>query len=224
MSHCYRQSLQFSLSLSLAVWGKSCKSTGASNCSKEEEFTKNNVVDISSPVQYQFHTSETKPIANFDPPSNSSSSSPRYVPQRPHHNPKPIAPVPPSPHRTTGSMQSEAPYKSCVPNGSPYRSAPSRPPYAVGSPYKTAPPYRSPPTRQRDDPNVKSNFRAEEHLSNHERQAYGPNILARTPSIDPSRKTSKLPNGSVHRTVPVSYSAQRGFVQIHDSETGSSTC
>ena len=85
-------------------------------------------------------------------------------------------------------------------------------------------PYRSMASKPQSF-NLKTNFRAEEHLTNREREVYGKNIVARMPSIDTSSKTSlHLQNGHTHR-LPVTFNAHGGgVVQIHDSEIGCSDC
>ena len=87
------------------------------------------------------------------------------------------------------------------------------------------PHYASLEPQARTDPNVKSNVRTQEHITNQQRAAYGRNILARAPSIDATKhaKYSKT-------TLPV-VSPQLRFgtqpvrsVEVPDAETGWSQC
>lgn len=118
-------------------------------------------------------------------------------------------------HPTTENLYCKTP---CTPIPHPIPTPPYNPRSAATSPYRSM--ASQPPSL-----NLKSNFRAEEHLTNREREVYGKNIVARMPSIDTSSKTSlHLQNGHTHR-LPVTYNAHGGgFVQIHDSEIGCSDC
>ena len=87
------------------------------------------------------------------------------------------------------------------------------------------PHYTSFEPQAKTDPNVKSSVRAEEHITNQQRAAYGRNILARAPSIDATKhaKYSKttLPVVSPHLrfgTQPVR------SVDVPDAVTGWSQC
>ena len=118
-------------------------------------------------------------------------------------------------HPTTENLYCKTP---CTPIPHPIPTPPYNPRSAATSPYRSM--ASKPPSL-----NLKSNFRAEEHLTNREREVYGKNIVARMPSIDTSSKTGlHLQNGHTYR-LPVSYNAHGGgFVQIHDSEVGCSDC
>lgn len=81
-------------------------------------------------------------------------------------------------------------------------------------------------TPNRSNPNLKSNVKLEESLTNHDREAYGRNILARQPSVD---TTSKLASATgrtrVHPAmVPVSYDKHRDFVSLSDVPRTCSQC
>lgn len=77
------------------------------------------------------------------------------------------------------------------------------------------------------DPNVKLNAKLEESLTNHDRETYGRNILARQPSVD---TTSKLANGTTGRTkvhpvmLHASYDRHRDFVSLSDVPRTCSQC
>jgi len=69
----------------------------------------------------------------------------------------------------------------------------------------------------KSDPNVKSDVRAEESITNQQRAVYGRNILVRTPSVDVS-KHSKYSRTTLPGVAPcVVYSTQHH----NDAETGS---
>ena len=74
------------------------------------------------------------------------------------------------------------------------------------------------------DPNLKLNAKLEESLTNHDRETYGRNILARQPSVD---TTSKLANSTTGRTKihpMVLYDRHRDFVSLSDVPRTSSQC
>ena len=76
------------------------------------------------------------------------------------------------------------------------------------------------------NPNIKSNIKLEESLTNHDREAYGRNILARQPSVDTSNKLAGA-NGRtrVHPAVlHVSYDRHRDFVSLSDVPRTCSQC
>ena len=131
-----------------------------------------------------------------------------HVPQHhfQYHHPNP-----------TGNFYCESPKRTPIPHSVPM--PPYNPRSAATSPYRSMASKAPPPL----DPNLKSNLRTEEHLTNREREVYGRNIVARTPSIDGSKNSLRIQNGHVHK-LPVSYHAHGGFVQIHDSEVGVSQC
>lgn len=74
------------------------------------------------------------------------------------------------------------------------------------------------------DPNMKSEFRTEEPISNQQRAAYGQNILARAPSIDASKNSkytkTTLPVVSPH----IRFGTNPEFVHMQDAELGCSQC
>jgi hypothetical protein len=75
------------------------------------------------------------------------------------------------------------------------------------------------------DVNLKSNHQFEESLTNHDRDTYGRNLLARQPSID---TTNKLANGNGRTRVPalmqISYDRRQEFVNLSDVPRTSSQC
>ena len=78
------------------------------------------------------------------------------------------------------------------------------------------------------DLNLKSNLKLEESLTNHDRDTYGRNLLARQPSVD---TTHKLSNGNgrtrLHAPGPVmqvSYDRRHDFVSLSDVPRTSSQC
>ena len=118
-------------------------------------------------------------------------------------------------HPTTENVYCNTP---CTPVPHPIPMPHYNPRSAATSPYRSM-------ASKPQSLNLKTNFRAEEHLTNREREVYGKNIVARMPSIDTSSKTSlHLQNGHTHR-LPVTFNAHGGgVVQIHDSEIGCSDC
>ena len=118
-------------------------------------------------------------------------------------------------HPTTENVYCKTP---CTPVPHPIPTPHYNPRSAATSPYRSM-------ASKPQSLNLKTNFRAEEHLTNREREVYGKNIVARMPSIDTSSKTSlHLQNGHTHR-LPVTFNAHGGgVVQIHDSEIGCSDC
>ncbi len=210
------------LVLPAAVQCKAYRATtgggGASNYNKDEEFRRNNSdfsVPQVAPVTNHYHPHPLPhTFTNLtDYPKHSpvhvGVANPTFSPKRAS-----VAPETHYPPRRV-SMETSSPYNS--PYGSPYRVAASAPRVA-GSALRVA------GSTPRVDPNIKSNIRREEALKNHQREAYGQNIIARAPSVDASRKSSKHSNGHIERTLPVSYNPSRGFVQIHDSELGCTSC
>ncbi len=104
------------------------------------------------------------------------------------------------------------PYKKTVSTFS-FEHQPSEPPH-----------YSSVTPQVRSDPNLKSNLRAEEPINNRQRAAYGPNILARAPSIDAS-KHSKYSKTTLPVISPtLRFSTQHEFVKVPDAVTGCSQC
>ena len=77
------------------------------------------------------------------------------------------------------------------------------------------------------DVNLKSNLKLEESLTNHDRDTYGRNLLARQPSVD---TTNKLANGNGRTRHPapvmlqVSYDRRQEFVNLSDVPRTSSQC
>ena len=75
--------------------------------------------------------------------------------------------------------------------------------------------------------NLKSNLKLEESLTNHDRDTYGRNLLARQPSVD---TTNKLANGNGRTRHPapvklqVSYDRRQEFVNLSDVPRTSSQC
>lgn len=211
------------LTLLAGIQGRNYRSTtvggGASNFTKEDEFHRNNITDLSLPPP----RSKTNQYTTCPPPQTAFVKLTDY----PKHSPVHVSVPNPafSPKRAAADPESHYPPKP--PSfGVETHYPPKRTSLDTTSPHHTpyGSPYRVPGPAPRVDPNIKSNIRREEALSNHERVAYGPNILARAPSVDASRKASRLPNGHLERTIPVSYSPSREFVQIHDSELGCSSC
>ena len=91
----------------------------------------------------------------------------------------------------------------------------------------TTSPYRSMVVKQRTytDPNLKSNLKQVEHITNQQRATYGSNLLARSPSIDAKHNVADgyRTNG---RTLPykVSYSTDPESVRISGAEMSCSQC
>ena len=95
----------------------------------------------------------------------------------------------------------------------------------------------STPPRRGTDPNLKSNYRQNVHLTNQQRQNYGRNILARYPSIDGS-KSKYLPNGDASprppmekrpppppvRPKPSRQLSTKTVLELDDGDVGSSLC
>lgn len=76
------------------------------------------------------------------------------------------------------------------------------------------------------DVNLKSNQKLEESLTNHDRDTYGRNLLARQPSID---TTNKLANGNGRTRLPapimqISYDRRQEFVNLSDVPRTCSQC
>ncbi len=91
-------------------------------------------------------------------------------------------------------------------------------------PSSDPPNYSSLSSQKIADPNLKSNLRTEETITNQQRAAYGPNILARAPSID-ATKHSKYSKTTLPVVSPtVRYSTQPTFVKVSDVEMSSSQC
>ena len=78
----------------------------------------------------------------------------------------------------------------------------------------------------RSNPNLKSNVKLEESLTNHDRETYGRNILARQPSVDTTNKlVSSNSRTRVHPAVlEVSYDRHREFVSLADVPRTCSQC
>ena len=81
--------------------------------------------------------------------------------------------------------------------------------------------------RRATDPNFKTNYRQNMHITNRQRENYGRNILARYPSFDGS-KSKYIPNGSLKRgerrgPPPVLPKPSKIVVKL-DAEVGSSQC
>ena len=76
------------------------------------------------------------------------------------------------------------------------------------------------------DVNLKSNVKFEESLTNHDRDAYGRNLLTRQPSVD---ATNKLANGNgrtrlLAPVMQVSYDRRQEFVNLSDVPRTCSQC
>ena len=76
------------------------------------------------------------------------------------------------------------------------------------------------------DPNLKLNAKLEESLTNHDRETYGRNILARQPSVDTTSKLANATTGrtKVHPVLQVSYDRHRDFVNLSDVPRTCSQC
>ncbi len=122
-----------------------------------------------------------------------------------------------------GSSPSKKQRGGCVPSTPPYATSP----YTMsvqGMGYHTQQsPGKMGGTLPRD-PNLQRNYKAEVHLTQQQREAYGRNLLARTPSIDGS-KSKYIYSDSESRTLPHTqrFPRQQDFVHI-DAEMGCSQC
>ena len=80
----------------------------------------------------------------------------------------------------------------------------------------------------RSNPNLKSNIKLEESLTNHDRQAYGRNILARQPSVDTTNKLANANGRTILHPHPhvlqASYDRHREYVSVADVPRTSSQC
>ena len=181
--------------------GRGHKSSGASNYTKDDYKKKNN---LEHAVQNYSATPGSPAKLNLSTSNQISTFS-----ESPSHAPRPI-PVPRSSSLLNASQSSLSsnPPPAYNPKG------------VATSPYRSA---ASPSHRPDPNPNLKSISRTPEHLPNHTREVYGHNIVARTPSIDASRKTPRSPP----RSIPVSFHAHMSsdpHVEIHDAMTGCSSC
>ena len=79
---------------------------------------------------------------------------------------------------------------------------------------------------QSSDPNLKSNAKLEESLTNHDREAYGRNILARQPSVDtPHKLTGTNSRTRLHPPVlHVAYDRRLDVVNLSDVPRSCSQC
>ncbi len=128
----------------------------------------------------------------------------------------------PSIHESSGSHVAGPVPVHVPPPTPPYKKTAST--FSFDKSPNDPPRYSSVTPQIRSDPNLKSNLRAEEPINNWQRTAYGPNILARAPSIDAS-KHSKYSKTTLPVISPtLRFSTQQEFVKVPDAETGCSQC
>lgn len=167
---------------------------------KPEEYIKNNNVQRLNDYTSMSHSSQptttgraTKFSASYPAPHNAAHNDSH------RHQVAPI-PVPPpiSPFKETGKAFS---FDGGIPSSPPHYSTLSM--------------------QRKSDPNVKSNTRTDEAITDQQRATYGPNILSRQPSLDTSKHASYS-----RATLPIMsprFSTQE-FVKVSDCETGCSQC
>ena len=83
------------------------------------------------------------------------------------------------------------------------------------------------PSNHCSDPNLKSNAKLEESLTNHDREAYGRNILARQPSVDTNHKLAGGVNGRTRLHPPVlhvAYDRRHDVINLPDISRSCSQC
>ena len=173
-------------------------SGGASNTSKHDDFRKNNNIKMAFPNDY---TSVYPMNSSQGERANFSKKCDSPAPETCVRN-TPIPVPPPTP-----------PFKKTQSTSFSFEATP-----------QTTPQYRTLTTPVHSDPNMKSELRTEEPITNQQRAAYGRNILARAPSIDAS-KNSKYSKTTLPVVAPhIRFGTHPEFVHVQGMEVGSSQC
>lgn len=175
--------------------GRKTSSGSSANVPKPDEYRKNNNV----------RPNEYTPVCQTKSPGREAKFSATYPSLHDTCDSQVTGPIPvPPPTTPSKKLASSFSFES---------PPPSDPPH-----------YSSLAPQKRANPNLKSNLRAEETITNQQRAAYGPNILARAPSID-ATKHSKYTKTTLPVVSPtMRYSTQPTFVKVSDAEMSSSQC